>query len=205
MNYLQYIIALCWIVFLIYWAWGARNLKKTKETAWEDKPFRWVILGFIILIVLVGRLGLLDFVGLPTCTLEWSGCHIGFLNGTVLTSITIQIISVVLAVLGLFVAIIARKELADNWSGRIDLKENHKLVTSGIYNYIRHPIYTGVLTMFFGTALFYESLVIWFLFVVFTVFFGYKLKAEERFMSKHFPKEYPEYKKHTKYLIPFVF
>src|SRR5437763_8895403 len=40
-----------------------------------------------------------------------------------------------------------------NWSGVITLKEGHELIERGPYRVVRHPIYTGILAMFAGTAI----------------------------------------------------
>src|SRR5262245_20402122 len=59
----------------------------------------------------------------------------------------------VLCVAGLAFALWARVTLGRNWSGVVTLKEGHELVERGPYRCVRHPIYTGILTMFFATAL----------------------------------------------------
>jgi protein-S-isoprenylcysteine O-methyltransferase Ste14 len=78
------------------------------------------------------------------------------------------------------------------------------LVTNGIYGYIRHPIYTGVLLMALGTLIFSQTLLMLLFFLFMLIFFIFKLTQEEKLLTKHFSKEYPEYKKHTKALIPFI-
>ncbi len=54
---------------------------------------------------------------------------------------------------GISFAIWARAFLAGNWSGTVTLKQNHELVVEGPYRWVRHPIYTGLLTAIIGTAL----------------------------------------------------
>jgi len=56
-------------------------------------------------------------------------------------------------VLGLLLAVWARRLLGRNWSGRITLKVEHELIRSGPYRVVRHPIYTGLLTMYAGAAI----------------------------------------------------
>lgn len=52
-------------------------------------------------------------------------------------------------VAGLIVAVVARRMLAGNWSGAVALKKDHELITTGFYQYVRHPIYAGMLLMIF--------------------------------------------------------
>jgi protein-S-isoprenylcysteine O-methyltransferase Ste14 len=141
---------------------------------------------------------------IPVCHIDWRGCHYNFSNYPQVQSPEIFILSDILVIGGLIIAIIARKELAGNWSGGVDFKKNHELIKTGIYKYIRHPIYTGILFMILGSAL---LIGIWEGIIVFSVsllIFWVKLKDEEKMMTKHFPKEYMEYKKLVNALVPFI-
>ena len=54
---------------------------------------------------------------------------------------------------GLTLAVLARRYLGRNWSGTVTLKRGHELICAGPYRYVRHPIYTGLLLAFVGSAL----------------------------------------------------
>jgi protein-S-isoprenylcysteine O-methyltransferase Ste14 len=98
----------------------------------------------------------------------------------------------------------ARRALAGNWSRAVAFKEDHELITTGLYRYVRHPIYTGVLLMVLATALFVGTLSAAIGFIIIVLGLWSKLRAEEELLTKHFPKEYPAYKDRTKALIPYV-
>jgi protein-S-isoprenylcysteine O-methyltransferase Ste14 len=110
----------------------------------------------------------------------------------------------VLVLIGLIIAIVARRTLAGNWSKDIELKQGHELITTGIYNYVRHPIYTGVLLMGIGTVLFFGTVGILILFLWMLLYFWYKLIQEEKLLTEHFPNSYPKYKKRVKAVIPHI-
>ena len=133
------------------------------------------------------------------------GVPIGIL-GIILFQHTLlqNIVVIVLLLVGLIIAILARRTLAGNWSGQVALKKDHTLITTGLYQYIRHPIYTGMLMMILGTALSQGTLgaVIGFLIILVGILF--KLRDEEALMTEHFAEEYASYKKRTKILIPFL-
>lgn len=109
----------------------------------------------------------------------------------------------VCAVVGVAFAISARRALGSNWGMPMSVKENPELVTTGLYAYIRHPIYTGMFVALFGSALVEP---VWSVVFVFALgYFLYSAKKEEALMQQTFPDTYPAYKKRTKMLIPFVF
>jgi len=107
-------------------------------------------------------------------------------------------------VCGLGLSIWARMYLDKNWGMPMTLKEKPELVTTGPYAYMRHPIYLGMMIAMLGTAIVIN--VIWLIpFIFMSVYFVYSLKIEEHTMLEQFPKEYKEYKKHTKALIPYIY
>jgi protein-S-isoprenylcysteine O-methyltransferase Ste14 len=115
-----------------------------------------------------------------------------------------QWIGVGLMVLGFGFAFWARVHLGRNWGMPMSLRQDHELVTSGPYAYVRHPIYTGLLLATIGTTLAIGLLGAWF-FVVCFVYFLVSARIEEKMMLAQFPEAYPAYRRRTKMLIPFVF
>jgi len=119
-------------------------------------------------------------------------------------TIVMNAVIVILVTAGLVVAIIARRTLAKNWSAAVALKKDHELITTGLYHYVRHPIYIGARLMVLGTTLSLGTLsaCIGFLINVLTTWL--KLKQEEAFLAEHFAEEYSSYKSRTRMLIPFI-
>jgi protein-S-isoprenylcysteine O-methyltransferase Ste14 len=186
------IITICWLIFLGYWIVNWRSVKPAQEIAWRAPGFRWTMLWIIILILVITH-----FL-FPQHSLH-------FLKITSTAPLFLQIIGVGLTVLGLIIAIIARKTLSDNWSSDIEFKKNHKLITEGIYRYIRHPIYTGIICMGLGAIIVDQSIIVVLFYFCMAAFLIYKMKKEETLLLKHFQKEYPAYMKKTKALIPFIY
>lgn len=88
------------------------------------------------------------------------------------------------------------------WSLRIRVKQAHRLVTSGPYDYVRHPLYTAFFIGYLGTLLALQS---WLLALWFPVFFGsYVLFAveEEAVMERGFGDEYRVYRRQTGMFFP---
>ena len=103
------------------------------------------------------------------------------------------------------VALWARKTLAGNWSADPMIKENHELIERGPYAYVRHPIYSGMLLMMLGAAIFSGRAGAFAILAIIFFSLWYKARQEERLLTEHFPEEYPKYKARVKALIPFIF
>ena len=186
------IILFFWLIFICYWLIHWRSVKPAKETAWRAPGFRWTILWLVVLLFLISR-----FI------YHERGIHI--FDATAQPITIMQIIGITLTGLGLVIAIVARKILADNWSSDVELKKDHKLITKGVYKYVRHPIYTGIDLMGLGAIIVDQSLFVTFFYICMIIFLLFKMKKEEALLLKHFPKEYPSYIKKTKALIPFIY
>jgi protein-S-isoprenylcysteine O-methyltransferase Ste14 len=104
--------------------------------------------------------------------------------------------------LGLGFAVAARVTLGRNWSGTVTLKQGHELIQTGPYRLVRHPIYTGLLLAFAGTAVARGDLRGLVALALVTASFLFKLGVEERFMAERFPQEYPGYMARTPALVP---
>jgi len=77
------------------------------------------------------------------------------------------------------------------------------LVTTGPYSSVRHPIYSGIILAMIGTTI--AVSVYWLVAVALLgAYFLYSAIVEERSMARLFPDSYPEYKRSTKMLIPFI-
>ena len=80
-----------------------------------------------------------------------------------------------------------------------------QLVTTGIYRYIRHPLYSSLFLLAWGIFFKLPSLIGGILVVIATVFLFLTAKADEAECTKFFGHEYREYIKKTKMFIPFLF
>jgi len=96
-------------------------------------------------------------------------------------------------------------DLGQNWSLSLEILEGHKLVTHGVYERIRHPMYTANFLQAIAQALLLSN---WIAgpscFVAFFLLFTLRVGGEERMMSEKFGEDYAHYKSRTKRLIPFL-
>ncbi len=101
-------------------------------------------------------------------------------------------------------AIWARVTIAANWSSDVQLKRGHELIVAGPYAHVRHPIYTGLLMMFAGTALAVGEWRAALAVAVAAAAFWLKLRREEALMRRQFGEAYARYAARVPPLIPFV-
>ena len=94
-------------------------------------------------------------------------------------------------------------DLGTYWSVTLELRENHQLVTQGIYRHVRHPMYSALFLYSIGQALILPN---WIAgpsyFVAFAILFALRIGAEERMMLETFGQEYASYMARTKLLVP---
>ena len=85
----------------------------------------------------------------------------------------------------------------------MSVKEVPGLVTSGPYQLVRHPIYTGILVAGIGTAVALSWS--WLIAVALAgIYFVYSAAIEEHNLTEQFPDAYPQYRRSTKMLMPFI-
>jgi len=175
-----------WYVFLIYWAISALRIKQTKVT--EELGGRLLHVAVMVL----------------ACYLLFSErLGIGPLSSRFLPKeVYIQDLGVVLTYLGVGLAIWARYSIGQNWSGRVTLKVDHQLIQSGLYGYMRHPIYTGLLLASAGTALVVGEwrCVAGLLVAIFEL--SRKAAKEEALLASEFGSNYQQYRQRTGFLLP---
>jgi len=111
-------------------------------------------------------------------------------------------IAVALVVSGLMFTVAARLHLGGNWSGTVTVKQDHTLIRSGPYRYVRHPIYTGILLAMLGSAIAGAEWRGMLAVLLTAVAFLIKIRTEERFMLDQFGAEYARYQHEVAALIP---
>jgi protein-S-isoprenylcysteine O-methyltransferase Ste14 len=180
-----YITLVFWLVVLFYWAIEAK-IKSQSKFWFEITTLVKLMFSFLI-------------IYLPLLIGGWFAKEL-FLNND-----WANVTGVVLCFLGISFAIWARNKLGRNWSGKIMIQKEHFLIKEGPYGFVRHPQYTGLLLALLGTALVLGQIFgfIWCLFLMIGLMA--KSNQEEKILTNEFPNEYPDYKKRTKMLIPFVF
>lgn len=100
----------------------------------------------------------------------------------------------------------SHKELGRNWSITLEIRDQHRLINTGPYAFIRHPMYTSFLLMGLGQALLLPNWIAGLSGLVgFAVLFFLRVGKEERMMLENFGPQYRAYMERTKRLIPYLY
>ena len=108
---------------------------------------------------------------------------------------------VFVAVSGVVISVVAMLKLDQNLTAFPTPKANSELVSSGLYKFIRHPIYTGVILFVFGYAVFKMSIFKMILAVLLLILFWFKSKYEEKRLQEKY-SGYSEYQQKTGRFFP---
>ena len=106
--------------------------------------------------------------------------------------------------IGVFIGAWGIWEMRQGFNAIPDVKAGNTLVTTGIYGYIRNPMYSALLIVYSALVIDNFSTMRLFGLIFLAIVLIMKIRYEEELLDKHF-KEYLEYKKKTRRLIPFLY
>lgn len=188
-DFLRLYLFLGMVVHKLVWEALKQKQPSSRSIKVQEKP--------LVRLIKVGKVVFLIFLMLQTLILP-----------TVLPISSnpenLRLYGTIIYTLGLVIAIIGRVQLGKNWANIEDYQvlSNQKMVDSGLYRYIRHPIYTGDILLILGLELALNS---WLVLIVIPLIFliSRQARAEELILAQAFP-DYSIYKNRTRMFIPFV-
>jgi protein-S-isoprenylcysteine O-methyltransferase Ste14 len=107
----------------------------------------------------------------------------------------------IVAIVGFLVIVLALLQLNSNLSPFPTPKDTAVLIQNGLYAWVRHPIYTGILLLFFGYGIYQASLYKLLITFLLWLLFYFKTQYEEVQLQRKFP-EYTCYKRKTGRFLP---
>ncbi len=173
-----------WFVVFVWWAVDMRVFIMGKKTKYDftEKKTKYIVIGLI-------------FTGVTLSLLQPNVIR-NTIEGD-LNSIQIAGIFVVLA--GVIVRLLSVFTLGRFFTPDISVVKNHRLVTTGLYRWSRHPGYAGEIISFAGLAMIFNMLpASFFIFFFPLTAFIYRAVAEEKKLLQVFGKEYEQYMKKTR-------
>ena len=176
-------LGVCWI------AWSLAFVKPQKRASGQKKAVRAPSSRWGIFLVMLGYACVWAFVR-PT----------GFEK-----SPASLIASMIFAPPSVVLVWMAVRHLDKQWRFEAALSEDHKLITTGPYRWLRNPIYASMLGMLLATGF---AKTWWPLLVAGVIFFvigtEIRVRAEERLLEQRFGEEFAQYKTQTPAYLPFL-
>lgn len=176
-----------WFLWVLSWLgaalWASRAAKRPALR--EETVYRVLtIVGAVLMFVQFPRSGRPLLFWLPPPWFDW--------------------LMLVVVVAGLAFTWWARIHLGTLWSARVTRKDDHRIVDTGPYGLVRHPIYTGILGALYATVLAFPGPFNFIGVLVMTVAFVIKARLEERFLMQELGAEaYEGYRRRVPMLVPF--
>jgi protein-S-isoprenylcysteine O-methyltransferase Ste14 len=183
-------IALCgwtWLAWTAYWLWAARGAAVTKTSEGYASRLQHV------LPLVAGLLLILHGTDHHLLARAWHHSLVLAYTGVAMTAA------------GLAFMVWGRVHLGRNWSGMVTLKEGHRLIRTGPYAIVRHPLYTGILFAAAGSALAAGTGDALVGFAILVPAFLLKIHKEETLLTREFGDEYLRFKRQVPALVPLVY
>lgn len=117
-----------------------------------------------------------------------------------------NIVVIISSILFILAYILYAEVLRENTylSRTIEVQENQKVIDTGLYGIVRHPMYAATILLFLTMPLILGSIVSFVVFLVYPIIISKRIKNEEKVLEKEL-LGYAEYKDRVKYkVIPFV-
>lgn len=185
-DLLRFLTLILFVGRFIYWSVTEKKTK-TKATSSSQQTILKRVLGWG-----VGLFIALQILGMQVFPFQQ----------TLMT----QIIGFLLVLAGTYITVWARITIGTNWAhaAEYQIKKDHELVTNGVYNYIRHPIYAGMFFSVLGAELVAGSYLFFFFLIALPIPAYLQAKKEEKLLTDHFGDAYKAYMKKTKMFLPYV-
>lgn len=184
-----------WLACVIGW-WlirypHERRVKKNKITATKRDSQELILLG-----ISLSGLGIIPIVyvltGFPA-----------FANRQFIPAVAW--LGVVPAIGSLWLFYRTHKELGRNWSVSLEVHEKHKLITDGVYHYVRHPMYSAFFLWAVAQSLLLPNWVAGLSGIIgFGTLYSFRVGREEQLMLDAFGEEYRAYMKRTARILPWL-
>ena len=115
----------------------------------------------------------------------------------------VRLVFLIIFALNIWLFLLAHRDLGMNWSAILEIKKGHRLVRTGIYRHIRHPMYTHfwILVIAQGIVL-ANALVLVFGIAAWGILYFFRVPKEEEMLIAEFGDEYRNYMKVTGRVIP---
>jgi protein-S-isoprenylcysteine O-methyltransferase Ste14 len=166
------------------------NVKSLKTSKYDKRSTKIIAAVYIISIFIISITPILN---------KYS---IGYIKG----KIVINIIGIIMTLFGIIIRIVAIKTLGRFYTRILKETPKHKLITDGIYKYLRHPGYLGNILVFIGLSITMSNYICLIIISIIDIStYNYRMIVEEKMLNELFGEEYKKYQEKSKKIIPLIY
>jgi protein-S-isoprenylcysteine O-methyltransferase Ste14 len=148
----------------------------------------------IIVILIMSSLSVVAAVS------EWA-----YANNAIQSSLAATVAGLFLLAGGIGIRVWAIQTLGKHFTATVTLTNDHQLVRSGPYRWVRHPSYLGAFMALVGCPLFLNAYwAVLVAFIAMSIAYYLRIGVEEKLLSAYFGEQYRLYQQNTKRIIPFI-
>lgn len=179
------VLMAAWYGVRLYLTWGEEKAVKEEKDAGRERFLAGLLWGSMVLV--------------PFFALALPGLDFAYYDG-----LPGQIIAgVVVGVIATYAFWCSHRDLGKNWSAHLEVREEHVLVTNGIYGRVRHPMYTAIFLICVAQTLILTNWIAGPLaLIAFTLLYLTRIGPEEEMMRGQFGEKWDAYANKTPRLIP---
>lgn len=118
---------------------------------------------------------------------------------------TANIIGLILGLSGLLLCWKAQKEMGDSWRVGIDRNNKTNLITSGVFQKVRNPTYSGLFLICTGAFSIFSTISFMVWVIIFYISIEFQVRIEEEFLTESHGEHYTQYYQTTKRYIPYLY
>ncbi|WP_263357322.1 methyltransferase family protein [Acidicapsa ligni] len=193
-------LSLLWTIFFYGWFASEIYIAVTTRTLRRDGKVNDRGTMLLLWLVISGS------ITVGTWMRESSGPNVPFGLGSEQMLYWLKLASVVVLIAALVLRWTAVIMLGKAFSANVAIRSSQRVRTTGLYRWMRHPSYTGLLFCFVAVGLHTRNWIAFFIVVVpTTAALLYRIHVEEIALREHFGQEYTEYSKRTRRLIPGIY
>jgi protein-S-isoprenylcysteine O-methyltransferase Ste14 len=188
-----YIPVYCLFLFYYFIESFARKGKDSKifrKTQHDKSSTKLIAVAFILSSIIIFLSPLLNYFNI----------------GLISNNIALNIIGIFVGLAGIGIRMAAISALGRFYMRTLRETNEHKLINTGIYKYLRHPGYLGTILLFIGASFAMRNYITVITVIILIIgIYIYRINVEEEMLIKIFSDEYIEYKKKSKRIIPLIY
>lgn len=182
-----------WVIFIVAWG-GVRWRPNVKARRHPIKASHRSMKDRVLLVISFSGLGLIPgvwvFSGFPE-RFDFTAYPVAIVAGAILLGLCLWLFR------------LTHKALGSMWSNSLELRKGHRLVTTSVYQRVRHPMYSAFWLWAVAQPFVLTNWIAAFSGIVgFGILYFFRIGDEEKVMENEFGEEYEIYKRRTKRIIP---